>query len=194
MNRKHFAALGTSVALVAALTACSSGDAEEPATDDQTSSNAEADASGEGGLSNEAGGDTAEEPAEEGADAGAGTGASSDVEIIIDGETVEIADPSVQCGATGDTFAISLTTDAADAANADSFGALLTTGDNPEVTSVALSRSEGVSVAYVGGTDGSAEVTVDGKTYVITGEAMGVDLANPTGTDMVEFSFTVTCP
>ncbi|MGO1543500.1 MAG: lipoprotein LpqH [Gulosibacter sp.] len=196
MNRKHLTALATAVSLVAALTACSS-DSDAP-EEDQAAPGAEEntseDTAAEAGAEEAADGaeEPAEEPAEEGADAA--EGGSSDVEIIIAGETIDIANPTVQCADTGDTFAISLASEDIDEANGESFGALLTSGDDPTVSSVALSRSEGVSVAYIEGTDGSAEVTVDGNTYVITGEAMGVDLADPTAVETVEFSFTVTCP
>ncbi|KAB1641183.1 lipoprotein LpqH [Gulosibacter chungangensis] len=192
MKRKHLAALGTSLALIAALTACSSGDAEEPTTENEDTTSSDT-AAEEGGLSNEAG-DSAEEesPAEEGSD-GASAG-SSEVEIVVDGENVVLENPQVQCGENNGTFAIAVTADNLDAESGDAFGALLTTDENPTVNSVALSRSEGVSVAYTEGLDGSADVTVDGKTYTISGSALGLDLNDPTSTDNVDFSFTVTCP
>lgn len=52
---------------------------------------------------------------------------------------------------------------------------------------LAVTNSMGMQV-------GSAEVSVDGETYTITGEAQGADMKNPmAGTISKEFTVTVTC-
>ncbi|MDV3129686.1 lipoprotein LpqH [Mycobacterium sp. 21AC1] len=54
-------------------------------------------------------------------------------------------------------------------------------------SALAVSESMGMKV-------GSAEVTVDGDTYTITGEASGADMANPAaGMINKPFTITVTC-
>ncbi len=44
----------------------------------------------------------------------------------------------------------------------------------------------------MGAKSGSAEVTVDGESYTITGEAVGADMANPMAGGMITKPFTVT--
>ncbi|MDJ1371992.1 lipoprotein LpqH [Gulosibacter molinativorax] len=188
MKRKYLAALGTSFALVAALTACSSGNSDEP-TPVGNSSNNDASAPAQEDTSNGAGGDTTEDAPADGGNVSSGAGSA---EVIIDGETIDIPNPNVQCGESGDTFAIAVTSP--DLAEGTTFGALLTAGDSPTVSTVALAQSDGVSVAYTEGTGGAAEVTVDGNTYTISGSGMGVDATDPASAGDVEFSFTVTCP
>lgn len=192
MKRKHLAALGTSLALIAALTACSSGDAEEATTENEDTTSSDTSAE-EGGLSNEAG-DSAEEEGAEADNSGSASVGSGDVEFIVDGQNVSLENPVVQCGESGGTFAIAVTADNLDTSSGDAFGALLTTDENPTVSSVALSQSEGTSVAYTEGIGGSAEVAIDGDTYTITGSALGVDVNDLTSTENVDFSFTITCP
>ncbi len=54
-------------------------------------------------------------------------------------------------------------------------------------SALAVSDSMGMAV-------GSAEVSVDGDTYTITGEAEGADMKNPTaGMIKKEFTIKVTC-
>ncbi|WP_415971684.1 lipoprotein LpqH [Rhodococcus sp. 077-4] len=75
-------------------------------------------------------------------------------------------------------------------------GVVMTDEDTPKIESLglvvdgnalAVSNSMGMSV-------GTAEVSVDGDTYTITGEAQGADMANPTaGMITKDFTIKVSC-
>ena len=66
-------------------------------------------------------------------------------------------------------------------------------GDSPNVTSVGLGNVNGVTLA-VGPGAGDAKATKDGKTYKITGNATGIDMANPMSPVNKPFEIEVTCP
>lgn len=72
--------------------------------------------------------------------------------------------------------------------------ALLSDGDAPTVTSVALGNVDGVSLA-VGAGLGDATAEKDGSTYTIKGNATGADMANPmAGMVTKPFELVVACP
>jgi lipoprotein LpqH len=71
--------------------------------------------------------------------------------------------------------------------------AVLTDSDSPTVTSVALGNVDGVTLA-VGGGQGDATATKDGKSYKITGNAYGIDMANPMQPAKKPFELDFTCP
>ncbi|WP_171014292.1 lipoprotein LpqH, partial [Gordonia sp. GAMMA] len=74
-------------------------------------------------------------------------------------------------------------------------GVVLTSGDSPEVESVGLGSLDGVVLAYQKGAGGgSGEVTKDGDTYTVTGDASGIDPANPTEPVTKSYEIKVTCP
>ena len=71
--------------------------------------------------------------------------------------------------------------------------AVLGDGDSPTVTSVALGNVNGVTLA-VGGGQGDATAEKDGKTYKVTGNAVGIDMANPMQPTKKPFELDFTCP
>lgn len=71
--------------------------------------------------------------------------------------------------------------------------AVISDGDSPTVTSVALGNVNGVTLA-VGAGQGDAKAEKDGKSYKITGNAVGVDMANPMTPVNKPFSLEFTCP
>jgi len=74
-------------------------------------------------------------------------------------------------------------------------GAVLTSGDEPSVVSVALGNVDGVTLGYAQGSgQGDAKVEKDDKTYKISGNATGVDMANPMQPVTKPFEIEVTCP
>lgn len=78
----------------------------------------------------------------------------------------------------------------------EGLGVVMTDAEPPVVQSLAMVvDGNALSVASNGGMNvGSAEVSVDGDTYTITGEAAGADMSNPTaGMITKQFSITVTC-
>ncbi len=74
-------------------------------------------------------------------------------------------------------------------------GAVVTTGDSPTVTSVGLGNVNGVTLGYQNGVgQGDAKAEKDDKTYKISGNATGVDMANPMQPVTKPFEIEVTCP
>jgi lipoprotein LpqH len=66
-------------------------------------------------------------------------------------------------------------------------------GDAPNVTAVGLGNVNGVTLA-VGAGAGEATAQKDGNTYKISGNATGIDMANPTSPVTKPFEIEVTCP
>ena len=74
-------------------------------------------------------------------------------------------------------------------------GAQVTAGDSPAVKQVGLGNVNGVALGFTeGAPGGDASATKDGNTYTITGNATGVDLANPTQPMTKPFEIKITCP
>lgn len=71
--------------------------------------------------------------------------------------------------------------------------AVISDADSPTVTSVALGNVNGVTLA-VGAGQGDATATKDGKSYKITGNAVGIDMANPLQPTKKPFELDFTCP
>jgi lipoprotein LpqH len=71
--------------------------------------------------------------------------------------------------------------------------AVISEGDSPTVTSVALGNVNGVTLAVAGG-QGDATATKDGKSYKVEGNAVGVDMANPMTPVKKPFALEFTCP
>jgi lipoprotein LpqH len=71
--------------------------------------------------------------------------------------------------------------------------AVVSEGDAPTVTAVGLGNVNGVTLA-VGMGAGEATAVKDGKTYKITGNATGIDMANPMSPVTKPFEIEVTCP
>ena len=74
-------------------------------------------------------------------------------------------------------------------------GAVVTTGDSPSVVSVALGNVNGVTLGYASAAgQGEAKVEKDDKTYKISGNATGIDMANPMQPVTKPFEIEVSCP
>ena len=71
--------------------------------------------------------------------------------------------------------------------------AVISESDPPTVKSVGLGNVDGITLA-VGGGQGDATATKDGKTYKITGNAFGIDMANPMQPAKKPFELEFTCP
>ncbi|MDS1114022.1 lipoprotein LpqH [Gordonia westfalica] len=123
-------------------------------------------------------------------DSGSGS-ADGEASVTVDGKEVDLADNSVGCTDAGGKVTIGI----GSGSGTSGVGVVLTSGDSPEVESVGLGSVDGVTLGFqMGGGDGKAEVTKDGKTYTITGEATGIDLANPTQRVTKPYEIKVTCP
>jgi lipoprotein LpqH len=129
---------------------------------------------------------TAEATTEAGtATAEAGSGATK---VTIDGQDQNVQG-TVVCSAMGGNVNIAI----GDATMG--IGAVLSEGDSPTVTSVALGNVNGAALGYQSGTgQGEATATKDGNTYKISGTATGIDMANPMEPVNKPFEIEVACP
>jgi lipoprotein LpqH len=117
---------------------------------------------------------------------------STDAEasVTVDGKELELSDKTVGCTDTAGKVTIGI-----GSGSGSGIGVVLTSGDSPEVESVGLGSLDGVTLGYQKGAgQGSAEVTKDGDTYTVSGEASGIDLANPTQQVTKAYEIKVTCP
>lgn len=112
-----------------------------------------------------------------------------DATVTVGGEELELADKTVGCTENGDRLNIGI------GSGESAIAVVVSTGDEPEVESVALGSLDGVALGYQQGVgDGNAEVSRDGDSYTITGEATGIDVANVAEPVRREFEIAVTCP
>lgn len=73
--------------------------------------------------------------------------------------------------------------------------AVVMSPDASKVTSVGLGNVDGVVLGFQDGSgSGNASATKDGNTYMISGTATGVDMANPMQPMTKPFEIEVTCP
>ena len=80
------------------------------------------------------------------------------------------------CAKQGDLLALTIADPAGDATK----GASATVKSDDTVSAVGIGNVASGGLGYAeGAPGGSAKLTKDGKTYTVTGEATGVDLANP---------------
>lgn len=126
-----------------------------------------------------------------GTGAGSTSGAPLANGVIVDGQNQNVAG-SVSCQTSGDNVNIGFG-DPNSASNG--IGAVVTSANPPDVHAVGLGVVNGVTLGYsdaVSG-QGSASVTLTGKSYKITGTAVGVD---PNSQQQVSkpFELDLTCP
>ncbi|MFT4396863.1 lipoprotein LpqH [Gordonia lacunae] len=125
-----------------------------------------------------------------GSDDSASGGTDAEATVTVDGKELELADKTVGC-----TDAAGKVTIGIGSGGGSGIGVVLTSGDSPEVESVGLGSLDGVTLGYQKGAGGgSADVTKDGDTYTVKGEASGIDLANPTQQVTKSYEIKVTCP
>jgi lipoprotein LpqH len=138
---------------------------------------------------------------------GTTTSTSGSAKVTIDGKDQSV-NGAIACGPspTGGGMAITV-------GNTQSaVVVVLDNGDNPKVHSVALGNIDGVALGVSDQSNmpsmpsvpgmpapsvdtGSATATKDGKSYKITGNAVGANMANPTAGQVKKpFEISVTCP
>ena len=168
MKRELLVAIGGAAIVVAGLSGCSSSE-KEPAA---SSSSAAEETSSEASSATES--------------PSVSTG-GGDTKVTIDGQDQGLSDATVVCANAMGNFSITI------GEGMTALSALLSEGDSPTVNTVALGNVNGVSLG-VGPGLGSATAKKDGKTYTITGEATGTDMANPMQPVTKPFEMVVTCP
>src|SRR5690606_10271616 len=102
------------------------------------------------------------------------------VSVKVEGKDLEGLDlSSVTCVKQGGKITIA----SGAVSGQQGLGIVLTDEDAPKVEAFSMVvDGTALAVSSMGGMEvGSAEVSVDGDTYTLTGEAAGADLANPTG-------------
>jgi lipoprotein LpqH len=107
--------------------------------------------------------------------------------VSIDGKNQNVTG-SVVCTTAGGNVNIAI------GGAATGIAAVLTDASPPEVKSVGLGNVNGVTLAYTAGSgQGNASATKTGTSYKITGNATGVDMANPMQPVNKPFEINVTC-
>jgi ipoprotein LpqH len=117
-----------------------------------------------------------------------GGGGAAAPTVIIDGKNQNVTG-QVVCTTVGANTTIAI------GGAATGISAVLSTDNPPKVQSVGLGNVNGVTLAYAAAApgQGDASATKDGNTYKITGNATGVDMANPTQPVKKPFEIDVTC-
>ncbi len=106
--------------------------------------------------------------------------------VVIDGQEKSISG-NVVCASMGGNVNVAI------GEALTGVAAVITDGDSPTVTSVALGNVNGVTLA-VGAGQGDATVEKTDKTYKITGNAVGIDMSNPLQPAKKPFELDFTCP
>lgn len=115
--------------------------------------------------------------------------ASGSTMVTIDGEDQGV-EGTVVCTTAGGNVNIVI------GKAATGITAVVSEGDEPSVSSVALGNVNDVTLAFQeGAPGGDATATKDDDTYKITGNASGADMSNPMGGMVTKpFEIEVTCP
>ncbi len=114
------------------------------------------------------------------------TGAAT-TKVTIDGQD-QAVEGNVVCATMGGNVNIAI------GEAMTGIAAVVSEGDAPTVSSVALGNVDGVSLGFTQGAGGEATAEKDGNTYKISGTATGVDMANPMTPLNKPFTIEVTCP
>ena len=170
MKRGLLMALSGAAMVAAGLSGCSSSEEASPSSSSSASSESSSESSSSVSSS-------ASESA--GAEAGGSR-------VTIDGQDQQI-DGQVVCQAMGGNLNIAI------GQGTTGISAVISEGDAPTVTAVGLGNVNGVTLA-VGAGAGEAVAEKDGSTYRISGNATGIDMANPMSPVNKPFEIEVTCP
>ena len=119
----------------------------------------------------------------------AAAGGTAGTKVTIDGKDQNVSGSSVVCAKVGTDVNIKI------GGAGSGINALVTDANPPAVKSVGLGSVNGVALAYAAGSgQGDASATKNGNSYKITGNATGVDVANPMTPVKKPFEIDVTCP
>jgi len=166
VKRGLLVAVGGAAILIAGLSGCSSGDKKAETTSSAASSESSKASESSSASAAPSGGET---------------------KLTIDGADQALTGTPV-CATMGGTVNIAI------GQAGTGIAAVLSEGDSPTVTSVALGNVGGAALA-VGPGVGDATATKDGNTYTIKGNATGADMANPmAGMVTKPFELVVACP
>lgn len=188
IRKTTFSLAAVALLAVGTLTGCAAADEAE--TEDNAM---EAEAANEADTQENGGSE--EGGSNEGSEVSGGGAMGGSFTLKVSGTDIKLDDPIVSCMEEGGQFALGVVSETATAEDAAGFVALLSSKDNPTVVSVGVLDADGNAVAYTEGAGlGSADVTVDGNTYNISGTGIVSDINNPTSMEEADFEFSVTCP
>ena len=171
MKRGFVVAVGGAALVIAGLSGCSSGDSSSEATTaEETSVEV-----------------TTTEETTTVAESPSVTTGSGTTKVTIDGQD-QAVEGNVVCAAMGGNVNIAI------GEAMTGIAAVVSEGDAPTVSSVALGNVDGVSLGFTQGAGGEATAEKNGNTYTISGTATGVDMANPMTPVNKPFTIEVTCP
>ncbi|MCW2686714.1 MAG: 19 kDa lipoprotein antigen [Mycobacterium sp.] len=166
MKRGFMVAVGGAAVVVAGLAGCSSDKSSTSASSSASSSSASASVS----VSASA------------------TAAPGGAKVSIDGQDQNIQG-QVVCASMGGNVNIAI------GESATGIAAVVAEGDSPVVHSVGLGNVNGVTLGFQENAgQGNAEATKDGSSYKISGNATGIDMANPLQPLTKPFEIQVSCP
>ena len=116
----------------------------------------------------------------------AGALAAGTAQVTVNGKDTGTTD-AVQCSSTGSLTTIT-TGD-----QASGVTAMVSNSDQLTAESVAINNLGGFTGSYNAGLGGTAEVSMTGRTYDITGAADGFETANPSFRSSGTFAIKVSC-
>ncbi|MGL4306097.1 MAG: lipoprotein LpqH [Mycobacteriaceae bacterium] len=124
--------------------------------------------------------------------AGGASVASGEIEVTVEGRKLDgLAQNGVTCEKALDRIVIHNGDDKSE----EGFTVILADSDPLTVESLSVVADGAILVvgSAEGADAGKAEVRLSGKTYTITGESVGIDMANPTEQVSKRFTISVTC-
>ena len=131
---------------------------------------------------------SSEEKSETSGETSSAAAAEGKSTVTIDGKD-QAVQGTVVCSTMGENVNIAI----GDATTG--IGAVVGTGDSPVVHSVGLGNVNGVTLGFQENAgQGDAKAEKDGSTYKISGNAVGVDMANPLQPVNKPFEIEVSCP
>lgn len=140
------------------------------------------------GCSNNHSSTSSSGPSNQTSAAGRSPGGSSTAEVTIAGKDQKVQG-AVAC--TTEAGNVKIVIGEASAG----LGAMLTDANPPAVESVGLGDVDGIPLGYTPGAgQGNASATKDGRSYTMTGTAIGVNMSDPTQAVRKSFEIDVTCP
>ncbi|MDQ6526357.1 lipoprotein LpqH [Nocardioides sp. LHD-245] len=188
MKLKNLLTAGIAVlALAGTMTACSEDEGDT--TTDSTSQGSTEDS----GSKDDAPVDEADEGDAAVDEGDTSVSSGGDTSVKVEGKDLEGLDLStVTCVRQGGKITIA----SGAAGGQQGLGIVLTDEDTPKVEAFSMVvDGTALAVSSMGGMEvGSAEVSVDGDTYTLTGEAAGADMTDPTGEMITKaFEITISC-
>ena len=131
---------------------------------------------------------SSEKKSETSGDTSSAAAAQGKSTVTIDGKDQAIQG-TVVCSTMGENVNIAI----GDATTG--IGAVVSSGDSPTVHSVGLGNVNGVTLGFQENAgQGDAKAEKDGSTYKISGNAIGMDMANPMQPVNKPFEIEVSCP